>query len=325
MFRLFCALWLARFPLCGAFFVPVATSSSVTRVARSIELGDSTLIVARNSTRHPIGFHDFCPHRGASFNNVPLDQDSVSCPYHGFVFDTRRDGDLTSGLGVEPGCSSLKMVDCVDSHGLVWMCVDGNTEVGPPPELAQASDPTFRKLSGSVTIQCPAERLVENVLDFSHTYVVHSFGNRMDPEPISYKAQKVSETHGSASFECTAGGTSMFNGGLHVDNWYHTPCTAGTLVRSGDNVKVVRVHAVQLHGGLTRVFWELYRNWATHPLMDAVFDTAMKITLDEDKQILESCSFVSCDKFSGKFDKLQLLYRKSLKAQHSHERREEKH
>lgn len=314
MFRLFCALWLASLSPCGAFFVPVASSSSVTRVARSIELVDSTVVVARNSTGHPVGFHDFCPHRGASFNSVPLDQDSVSCPYHGFVFDTRRDGDLTSGLGVKHGCSSLQMIDCVDSHGLVWMCIDGNDEVGPPPEPAQASDPTFRKLSGSITIKCPMERLVEGVLDSAHVPVVHSFGNRMDPEPVSYRARKVSETHGSASFECTAGGTSMFNGGLQVDNWYHTPCTAGTLVRSGDNVKSVQVHAVSLPGGLTKVFWELYRNWATHPLMDPVFDTAMKVTLDEDKRILESCSFADCDKLNGTYDKLQLLYRRSLQA-----------
>jgi len=158
MFRPFGVLLLAGVCTCRAFFVPVATSSSVTGVARSIELADATVVVARNSTGHPIGFYDFCPHRGASFNNVPLDQDSVSCPYHAFVFDTSNDGNLTSGLGVKPGCSSLKMINCVDEHGLVWACLDGNDEVGPPPQAVQASDPTFRKLSGSVTISSESVR-----------------------------------------------------------------------------------------------------------------------------------------------------------------------
>jgi len=105
----------------------------------------------------------------------------------------------------------------------------------------------------------------------------------------------------------------MFAGGISVENWYHSPCTAGSIVRSGENVKSVLVHAVPLPGGLTRVFWELYRNWATHAVMDIVFATAMKVALDEDKQILESCSFADCDKFHGTYDKLQILYRRSLK------------
>ena len=300
------------FSLGDAFFVPIATSPSVHKISKSIELADSTVVVSRNSTGHPVAFHDFCPHRGASFDNVLLKDDKVACPYHGFEFDVTQDGVLTSGLGVKPGCSSLKIIECVEQNGLVWACIDGDNSLKPPPDLPHVSDPTFRKISGSAFIKCPVEQLVENVLDGLHVGQVHSFGNSLSPEPRNYKTNRVSPTSGLATFEYTAGSTSMFDGSLEVDNWYSIPSTAGTSVTSGKNVKVVQVHAVQLPDGYTKVFWELYRNWWTHPIMDSVFTVAMKITLNEDKDILEKCSFVDGDKFHGKYDKLQLLYRRSL-------------
>ena len=87
------------------------------------------------------------------------------------------------------------------------------------------------------------------------------------------------------------------------------------MVTSGDRVKIVQVHAIQLEDGYTKVFWDLYRNWGTHPSLDIIFDVAMKITLKEDQDILESCSFEHGDKFHGKYDKLQILYRKSMENQ----------
>ena len=298
--------------VCDGFYVPVATSSSVTRVAKSIELDDSTVVVARDCSGYPVAFHDFCPHRGASFDKVVVKDDAVACPYHGFEFGT-HDGVLKSGLGVKPGCSSLKMIDCIDQGGMVWACIDGDDEIKPPPELPEASDPTYRKISGSVVIKCPVNQLIENILDSIHTSYIHSFGNSLSPEPINYKAQKLSDTAGCATFQYNAGPTAMFNGVLDVYNWYRVPCTAGTSVTSGKDVKIVQVHAVQLKNGRTKVFWELYRNWLTHPMMDIVFSTSMKITLNEDKDILERCSFEYGDKFHGRYDKLQLMYRRSLK------------
>ena len=100
---------------------------------------------------------------------------------------------------------------------------------------------------------------------------------------------------------------------LDVYNWYDVPCTAGTMVTSGNRVKIVRVNAVQLSGGHTKVFWELYRNWSTEHYMDSIFEMAMRITLNEDKEILEKCNFEKGYKFHGTYDKLQLLYLRSLK------------
>lgn len=303
--------------VCNGFYIPIANSLSVNRVAKSIELADSTIVLARNSTGHAIGFHDHCPHRGASFDKVTLENDSVSCFYHNFKFNT-LDGKLESGLGVHPGwikpdCSSLKMVDCIEQKSLVWVCIDGDNSIKPPPELKEINDTSFRKISGNVIIKCPVEQLIENILDCCHISVVHSFGNRVEPEPLNYKAKKVSETSGVAKFQYHTGKTSMFNGIADVTNWYEIPCTACTSVTSGKNVKIVQVHAVKLPGGYTKVFWELYRNWSTEHYMDSFFDMAMQVTLKEDKEILEKCNFSKGDQFNGKYDKLQLLYRRSLK------------
>jgi len=309
--RFFCLIVLTSIQNIGSFFIPIARSSSVSKIAKSIKLEDSTIVVSRNSTGDPVAFHDFCGHRGASFDNVVLKQDTIACPYHGFLFDA-NDGILKSGLGVKSGCSSLKMIECRESSGLIWVCIDGDDSIKPPPELTEESDPTFRKISGIALVKCPVEQLVGNVIDFSHINVVHSFGNKIDPEPLNYKAQKVSDTHGSATFQYDAGKNSMFDGLLDIYNWYDVPCTAGTMVTSGNRVKIVRVNAVQLSEGYTKVFWELYRNWSTEHYMDSIFEMAMRITLKEDKEILEKCNFEKGYKFHGTYDKLQLLYIKSL-------------
>ena len=296
----------------NGFYIPIANSLSITRVAKSIELADATVVLARNSKGCPVAFHDYCPHRGASLDKVTLGKDdSISCKYHGFVYNT-QDGNLESGLGVTKGCGKLKIVECLEQNGLIWVCVDEDDSIKPPPELKEASDKNFRKISGNVIIKCPVEQLIENILDQIHINQVHSFGN-MESEPLNYKASKVSETRGIATFQYNTGKTSLFNGVADVKNWYEIPCTAATSVTSGKNVKIVQVHAVQKPGGFTKVFWELYRNWSTEHYMDAFFEMAMKITLNEDAEILEKCNFEKGDKFHGKYDKLQLLYRRSLK------------
>ena len=309
----FLFVFFSLFNVCNGFYIPIATSLSVNQVAKSIELSDATVVLARNSTGDVVGFHDFCPHRGASFDKVTLESDdSISCPYHGFVYNT-EDGKLESGLGVKPGCGHLKMVECVEKSGLVWACLDEDDSIKPPPELKEINDPTFRKVSGNIIIKCPVEQLVENVLDCGHISYVHSFGNRIEPEPVNYKAKKVSETSGVATFQYNTGKTSMFNGVADVKNWYEIPFTAVTSVRSGKNVKIVQVHAVQLPNNYTKVFWELYRNFSIDHFMDTFFEIAMGITLKEDSDVLEKCNFENSDKFHGKYDKLQLLYRRNLK------------
>ena len=97
-----CIIPLALIHIGSSFFIPIARSGSVSKIARSIKLEDSTIVVSRNSTGSPIAFHDFCGHRGASFDKVVLKQDKIACPYHGFLFDV-NDGILKRGLGVKPG------------------------------------------------------------------------------------------------------------------------------------------------------------------------------------------------------------------------------
>lgn len=296
----------------NGFFIPIAPSSSINTIAKSIKLKDSTIVVSRNSTGFPVAFQDYCPHRGASFNNVKVIDDEVSCPYHGFQFDL-DDGNLKKGLGVSPGCVKLKMIECIERSGLVWACVDEDDKIKPPPELKENYDPSFRKISGTTIIKCPVDQLVSNIIDPYHISYLHSFGNNLDPEPIGYKVKKISDTEGIATFKYNSGKTSMFNGVSDVYNWYNIPCSAGTRVTSDDRIKIVQVHAVQLEDGYTKIFWELYRNWATLQSLDFVFETAMRITLKEDQDVLENCSFDSGYKCNGLYDKLQILYLRSLK------------
>jgi phenylpropionate dioxygenase-like ring-hydroxylating dioxygenase large terminal subunit len=298
--------------LATAFYVPLARVSALsTERALSLERSGIKVAILLNETRLPVAYLDVCPHRGSSLNGAAVRNNTVVCPYHGYTYDLQS-SKLASGLGVTAGCGALTRFPCIISEDLVWGCLDGLQWPPPPPPALENLLPTFRRITGSVRILCPVQSLVENVLDCVHTSFVHSFGNSMDPEPMEYTAHRTGPRSGLATFHYKAGPTSLFSGNVKVLNWFHAPVTAGTSVTSGQNCKIVQVHAVQEGGGYTRVYWELTRNFGTSPFLDWFFRIAMDITLDEDRLILEHCTPVS-GAFHSRYDRLQMLYRHTMR------------
>lgn len=301
-----------------SFFVPACRVSELSRstVKTFLREGCSVALLL-NQNYEPVAFQDHCPHRGASFNDASVANNTVLCRYHNYAFSVDT-GKLEAGMGVTRGCASLTSVPTSVADDLVWVCVDDDCSVEPPAPLTQNSLAEFRRISGECTIKCTVDALVTNVLDACHISYIHSFGNSVNPTPEQYKVAKTSNRTGEATFFYNAGNTSMFAGNVvKVLNWYNVPVTAGTAVHNGDQCKIVQVHAVQ-EGTRTRVFWELTRNYYMNPLMDHVFRYAMKVTLNEDKRILETCKPERGNKFHSRYDALQQMYRHSVRAHRRH-------
>ncbi|CAM9442096.1 unnamed protein product [Phaeothamnion confervicola] len=203
-----------------------------------------------------------------------------------------------------------------------------------PVTIPEMVNPAFRSVGGSVEIRGGVDACVENMLDMLHISYVHSFGNMNDPVPFDVKYETTYDDaagalqssrvtfhykSGPRSFSKTVGRTEE----VVVTNEFHLPYTAVIRVYFGSQcVKTIMATAVPLSDDRTAVHWKLYRNFAmTHPddagplnwAADWLFERMMKITFQEDKDIIENL-YPEYQKgfMSAKFDRQMLAYRKAI-------------
>jgi len=203
-----------------------------------------------------------------------------------------------------------------------------------PFVLPEALDPSFRAIEGSAEIGASAPLVVENLLDMLHISYVHTFGNMQEPLPISETYENTFDdpetelmTTCRTIFSYRSGSKSMAKrmgkiNTVDVQNEFHLPFTTVTRVTFGSDVKTIYVVAVPISEKKTIVHYKLYRNFfMTHPrdegpiikLQDYFLQRVMKLTLDEDKEILEELyTDHSRGYILSRYDKPLKLYRKAL-------------
>lgn len=302
-------------PVAESYFVPLCKFTDVkTAHATVFHANGIDVVVAKPAYNEVVAFIDNCPHRGASFNKAKLVNSTMLCNYHAFAFDLRT-GLLTEGGGVAPHCTRLRNIPVLRRGNLIWGSLDGDLQYLPPELESEDTAVDYRSIFGSAKMKCAPQTLVENVLDAYHPSIIHSFGNRQDPEPKQYKVKKISHRRSVAQFSYQTGNTSLFsNSAVTVHNWFHTPSTAATRVIRDKDVKLVQIHAVDRGGGVTEVFYSLARNFWMWPVFDPFFQWAMKITLQEDRHVLETITPEAGNHINSRFDLLQLHYRAALRS-----------
>jgi phenylpropionate dioxygenase-like ring-hydroxylating dioxygenase large terminal subunit len=166
-----------------------------------------------------------------------------------------------------------------------------------PYEAPEKNDPNFVAVTGRKTIRVNDKLVTENVLDMLHISFVHSFGNRDTPTPFRISFDENDKFSGKTTFHYKSGRESISRqiagaDVVTVENEYHLPSTTVTRVIAGDLVKVVVTRAFPVSESETVLFWEIYRNFWTGPLLTTLGDVAinyfMEQTLSEDISILKS-------------------------------------
>ena len=161
--------------------------------------------------------------------------------------------------------------------------------------------------------------ITENVLDMMHISYVHSFGNSLAPVPFKIDYDDINELSGRTTFHYTAGRTSMSRliGGakyVKVENEFHLPDVTVTRVKANNIVKTIITHCYPIGKNESMLHFDLYRNFLTSSLFDPLFEYQMKITLDEDVDIL---NWLYDDHILGfmsnKYDITQIKYREKTK------------
>mgnify|MGYP001165513063 CR=1 FL=1 len=268
---------------------------------------------------------DICIHRGASLSQGKVIKNCVQCPYHGWEY---KDGlvEHIPGLPANKNAFGVPRFEVREINDDIYLrpSYDVNSEKGNyynhsiyiPPE---ANDSDFVRVTGTRHIYRPNNLITENVLDMMHISYVHSFGNTLSPVPFKIDYEDLNELAGKTTFHYTSGPTSMSRliGGakfVQVENEFHLPDATVTRVKANDLVKTIVTHCYPIGKNESILHYDLYRNFMTSPIFDPIFTYQMKLTLDEDVNII---NYIYDDYILGfmsnKFDITQIKYRQKMK------------
>lgn len=117
---------------------------------------------------------DQCPHRGTRLSLGEVRDNQLTCPYHGWRFNT--DGQCTfkpAEPGVKPSCRTrVGSYPVKEAYGLVWTCL-GEPERSIPDFVGLDED-YYLVITGPYEVATSAPRVVENFLDLAHLPFVHA-------------------------------------------------------------------------------------------------------------------------------------------------------
>jgi phenylpropionate dioxygenase-like ring-hydroxylating dioxygenase large terminal subunit len=308
-------------------FWKIAKTSDIENVfPRRYIFNNFPISVYKDNDNHVKAVSDICVHRGTSLSKGKiLKNNCLQCPYHGWEYKNGLVESMPGCPDITPGIFGVPQFEVKEINDDIYLrptydinSGKGNTynhTIYIPPE---ATDDNFVRVSGYRHLQRPNNIVTENVLDMMHISYVHSFGNSLAPVPFKISYEDIDELSGKTTFHYTAGPSSMSRiiGGAKfviVENEFHLPDVTVTRVVANDIIKTIVTHCYPIGKNESIIHFDLYRNFMTTNLLDSLFEYQMKLTLDEDVNIL---NWVYDDYMLGfmsnKYDITQIKYRKKL-------------
>ncbi|MCW2522477.1 MAG: hypothetical protein JWO63_812 [Frankiales bacterium] len=195
----------SEIPALREYWYPVIYSKDLSAEPVAARLLGEDFVVWRSAEgAAPSAAVDECPHRAARLSQGWITDGCLTCPYHGWQFDSSgacvEIPSNDPGLAIPPR-AQVQAVLCEERYGLVWICVGlPRTNV---PTLAEAEDPDFTLVHELMEVwNASAPRITDNALDVSHVAWVHrnSVGSSADPRLANVEVQRDGE---SLSFSAT--------------------------------------------------------------------------------------------------------------------------
>ena len=183
------------------YWIPVVQSGEIEaggRVKR-VRLLCEPLIAFRGKSGRPGLIGEFCPHRLASLYFGRVDEDGMSCAYHGWKF--AADGRCLEMPSEPPESSFASKVrhlayPCEERGGVVWAYLGkAGGPVSPPPPLPQLEWtllPEPHTLISKRVQECNWFQALEGGIDSSHISFLHA--------PLSHTDTEVARELDRASF-----------------------------------------------------------------------------------------------------------------------------
>ncbi len=139
----------------------------------AVRLLDEDIVLWRASDKVH-AWRDLCLHRGTRLSLGKVEDCTLICPYHGWVYN--EEGQCIRFPAhpnqKPPYTAQTKIYAVQEKYDWIWVCLDNpHNDIGVFP---QWEDATFHKVHcGPYTIQASGPRAIENFLDVTHFPFVH--------------------------------------------------------------------------------------------------------------------------------------------------------
>jgi phenylpropionate dioxygenase-like ring-hydroxylating dioxygenase large terminal subunit len=137
-------------------------------------------------------WQDLCVHRGTRLSLGKIKENTLACPYHGWVYDSTGSCIHIPAHPDQapPAKARVKSYQTQLCYDLIWVCLgEPQTPIPHFPEWAKSD---YRKLlCGPYKLAAHGPRVVENFLDIGHFPFVHEgiLGVQTHPEIQDYTAE----------------------------------------------------------------------------------------------------------------------------------------
>jgi len=316
---------------------PIGFSKDFDINPKKITIRDVNFIVWKDKTSY-YGLRDVCSHQGSSFLLGDTCKNTISCPYHGYIFDGTN-GELLQIPKLQHIDSINHNIDCfkvVEKGGMVYfntvpirneemkMQID-ESKIFVEPEFY---DKDQRVVYLSEDFEHYAKFVTINSLDICHIGFVHTFGNKKSPNPLhNSKVITLNEydNHYKIIYKYMAGENSLVKqiykfDDIIVENEYVLPHSTVARVLFGNYSSTIVTHALPISKFRTILFVKAYRNYWSYDISnkknynlfypflklinifgDKITHNTMYNTLKQDKAIIDNIDKSSYEGMHGKF------------------------
>jgi phenylpropionate dioxygenase-like ring-hydroxylating dioxygenase large terminal subunit len=316
---------------------PIGFSMGFGLKPKRVTIRDKNYIVWKDSENY-YGVRDACSHQGSSFLLGKVCKNTISCPYHGYIFDGSN-GDLIEIPKLPHIESSNHNIDCfkvVERGGMIYLNTIPLTDSTMKDKIDETKifiepeyfKPNQRAVRLSEDFEHNAKFVSVNSLDICHIGFVHTFGNRNSPNPLhNSKVVKMDDcdNHYKITYEYVAGENSLVNkvynyNNITVENEYILPHSTVARVKFGDFTSTIITHALPISKFQSKLFVKAYRSYWTHDIKnnknmylllpflnlvnligDKITYNTMYNTLKQDKAIVDCIDKTTYETMHGKF------------------------
>jgi phenylpropionate dioxygenase-like ring-hydroxylating dioxygenase large terminal subunit len=261
---------------------------------------------------------DVCSHKGASLSLGSINNNCITCPYHGYEFDGY------GSLCYVPGINFTKSnkynipayMTSILGNDFVLLNTNSSNMIPPIlPFIKEFNEPDLLVIDNSIIYDANYKHIVKNSLDIMHIAYVHTFGNKKRPNPISYnKPRRINHNHWGIKYVYETGENSMAKSlfgidELIVENEFIYPYITIARVKFGEYLNTVITSTLPISKNKTQLIVKTFRNYWHNPVGDWIQYQMMKKTMLEDKKIVESINKDFKDNgYYMKYDTLEYIY-----------------
>jgi phenylpropionate dioxygenase-like ring-hydroxylating dioxygenase large terminal subunit len=329
---------------------PIGFSRDFGNKPKRVTIRDVNYIVWKDKRTY-YGLRDCCSHQGSSFMSGATFKNTITCPYHGYIFDGAN-GELIEIPKLPhmvSNCHNINSFKVIEKGDFVYLntipiqneemrnkidekCIFVEPEFYDKENRAVYLDENFEHYGKFVTV---------NSLDICHIGFVHTFGNRKSPNPLhNSKVLEMNdvEHHYKIIYEYVAGENSLVSKiynfeNITVENEYTLPHSTVARVKFGNWSSTIITHALPISKFKTKLFVKAYRNYWSYDLNniknqnilfplfqlvnvlgDKITKNTMFNTLKEDKSIVDHIDKTNYQDMHGKFSIVYDLFSNHYKA-----------